>query len=298
MQMMFFRTLLLVCPAACLLAQTPPPAAAKPAPVIPPDKIVISVGDLKMTAAQFDEIVDALPPQYQGQARGPGRKQFVENLVRIMVLSQEGRRRHLDQSPRYKIQSQFQSDNLLAGVTFEAMNKEVKIDDAEMQKYYAEHKQDYEMANARHILIRMQGSPVPVRPGQKELSDGEALAKAQDLRKKLEGGADFAALATAESDDVGSGAKGGDLGSFAHHQMVPAFDEVVFKMKPGELSEPVKTQFGYHLIKLESIQSKTFEQAKPEIEKHFQPDLAKKNMDELEKKSNVVVDPQFLEIPK
>ena len=134
-------------------------------------------------------------------------------------------------------------------------------------------------------------------PGVSQTSIDEMLIDAREAVSLGLGGVLLFGIPD-RKDDVGSGAKGGDLGSFAHHQMVPAFDEVVFKMKPGELSEPVKTQFGYHLIKLESIQSKTFEQAKPEIEKHFQPDLAKKNMDELQKKSNVVVDPQFLEIPK
>lgn len=141
--MTFFRSLLLVCPAACLLAQTPPtpppappqPKIAVPAPVpteapppatVPPDRVVVSVGDAKITSAQFDEIIGALPAQYQAQARGAGRKQFADNLVRILVLSQEGKRRQLDQSQKYKIQSQFQNANLLAGLAFEARTRKAK----------------------------------------------------------------------------------------------------------------------------------------------------------------------------
>lgn len=162
-----------------------------------------------------------------------------------------------------------------------------------MKKYYDEHKEDFEEAHARHILIRMQGSPVPLAAGHKELSDVEALAKVQGLRKQIQEGGDFEKLATAESDDVQSGSKGGDLGTFGHHQMVPAFDEAVFHMKPGELSEPVKTQFGYHLIKVDTVGTKSFEDAKPEIEKRIKPEMAQKNMQDLEKKANVQLDPEF-----
>src|ERR1017187_9098563 len=75
----------------------------------------------------------------------------------------------------------------------------------------------------------------------KELTDEEALAKAQEIRKKLVDGADFATLAKAESDDAGSGANGGDLGTFGKGRMVPAFEQVAFTIAVGELSEPVKS---------------------------------------------------------
>jgi peptidyl-prolyl cis-trans isomerase C len=310
--MMFFRSMLWVCPAACLLAQTPPPAQpnatpvpkptvtfspAAPAamPTVAPDKVIITVGDQKITAAQFDEIIEALPQQYRAPARGSARKQFADNLVRILVLSQEGKKRGLDGSAEYKTQVQFQSANILAGMTYEEMGKEVKIDDAELRKYYDEHRADFDQVHARHILVRMKGSPLPVKPGQKDLTDEEALAKAQDLKKKLDGGADFADLAKQESDDTGSGPHGGDLGFFHHNQMVPAFADAAFKMKPGEVSEPVKSQFGYHIIKVEAV--KSFDELKPEIEKKVRPEMAAKALEELQKKDAVELDPVFFAPP-
>jgi len=68
--------------------------------------------------------------------------------------------------------------------------------------------------------------------------------------KRLKGGADFARLAMEVSQDPGSAKKGGDLGYFGRGKMIPEFDRAVFKLKEGELSEPVKTEFGYHIIKL------------------------------------------------
>lgn len=303
---------------ACLLAQTPPPPSppkpapatqptvtmsvdnpnSKPMPVVPPDRVVITVGETTLTAAQLDQIIDSLPENYRATARGAGRKQFADNIVHILVLSQEGTRRKIDETPSYQAQRAFQNANLLAGLTFTLIGKEVSLDEATVRKYYEDHKQEFEQVRARHILVRMQGAPMPVKPGQKELTEAEALAKATELRKKIEGGADFAALATAESDDTKSAEKGGDLGYFKRGQMVPSFDQAAFAMKPGDLSEPVKSQFGYHVIKVEAHDFKSFEEVRPDLERRVRPDLAQKALADLQKKTNVVLDPEFFGLAK
>jgi parvulin-like peptidyl-prolyl isomerase len=272
--------------------------ASKAMPVVPPDRVVVTVGDLTITAAQFDQIIEALPEQYRSVARGSGRKQFADNVVRIAVLAQEGKRRKLDESSAYRTQSMFEDANILANMTYEEISKNAKLDEADVRKYYEAHKAEFEQVRARHILIRVQGSPSPVRPGQKDLTDAEALAKAQDLRKKILAGADFAQLAREESDDSGSGANGGDLGSFRHGQMVPTFEQAAFAMQPGDLSEPVKSPFGYHLIKVEATESKSFEEVRPELERRMRPEQAQKALEELQKKTPAVLDPEFFGIAK
>jgi parvulin-like peptidyl-prolyl isomerase len=310
--MTFPRILLLFSSAAWLLAQAPPPKPApeptvtmsvdnpapKTMPVVPPDRVVVAVGDWTITAAQFDQIIDALPEQYRSVARGSGRKQLADNIVRIEVLAQEGKRRKLDQSPAYRTQSMFQDTNILANMTYEEIGKNTKLDEADVRKYFEAHKAEFEQIHARHILIRVQGSPAAVRPGQKDLTEAEALAKAQDLRKRIQAGEDFAQLAQQESDDTGSGAKGGDLGSFRHGQMVPSFEQAAFAMQPGDLSEPVKTQFGYHLIKIEAKESKSFEDVRPEMERRMRPEQAQKTVEAMQKKSQVVLDPDFFGLAK
>lgn len=309
--------MVLLCPAACLLAQTPPPPPQKTpppppigeitkqvdvgkmiAPTVPPERVVITVGDVKITAAQYDQLVDSLPEQYRAMARTTGRKQFADNIVQILVLAQEGQRRKINETSEYKTMSAFQLSNVLAALAVEAMRKEVKVDEADLRKYYDQHKSDFEQAHGAHILIRFQGSQVPLRAGQKDLTDAEALAKAQDLRAKILAGADFADLAKKESDDIGSGNNGGDLGTFKHGQMVPSFDEAAFKLKPGELSEPVKSQFGYHLIKIQTHDFKSFEDARTDIEAKVKPDALKAAVEELSKKSPAVLDPEFFNLNK
>jgi peptidyl-prolyl cis-trans isomerase C len=269
-----------------------------PLPQVPPDKVILTVGDITITAQQFDEISDAVQDQYRAFVKGPGRKQFADQLAKVLTLAQEGKRRKLDEKSAYKSLAMYQSDQALANFTYQAMIKEAKLDDAALHAYYDAHKADYEQIHARHILIRMHGSTVPVKPGGKDLSDEEALAKAQELEKRIKAGEDFGKLAGAESDDAKSAINGGDVGTFGHGSMVPSFDEAAFKMTPGQVSEPVKSQFGYHIIKLESRDTKSFEAVKPEIEKKLGPDEAKKAMDALEKSTKTVYDPAFFGLAK
>jgi parvulin-like peptidyl-prolyl isomerase len=256
----------------------------------------MTVGDQKITAAQFDQIVAGLAPQYQAAVRGNGRKQFADQLARVLLLAQEGKRRKLDESNSYQTQILFQNANILAGITYDQLGKDAKIDEAEVRKYYDDHKKEFEQVRARHILVRMQGSPLPVKPGQKDLTEAEALAKVQELRKRIvDGHEEFEAVARVESDDNGSGANGGDLGFFHHNQMVPPFDEAAFAMKPGDISEPVKTQFGYHIIKVEAV--KTYADVRPDVEKKMRPEMAQKALTDMEKKAGVVLDPEYFPAP-
>lgn len=295
-----------------MLAQTPPPPAPANATPVPkgmfpvvagppkapapvsPDTVVLTVGETKMTAGQLDAIVETLPEQSRPMYRsGPGRKQLGDNMVKVLVLAEEARKRGIDKTPAYHTQVAFQLNNVLAGLVYADMNAHITVDDAMARKYYDDHKTEFEEAHARHILVRMKGSPVPLKAGAKDLTDEEALAKAQDIEKQLQAGGDFKELAIKESDDTGSAANGGDLPPFHHGQMVPVFEQAAFAMEPGKISAPVKSQFGYHIIKLDSKTLKSFEEVKPEILKKLKPEQVQKAMDDLQKKTTIILDPAY-----
>jgi len=250
----------------------------------------MTVGDQKITAKEFDQMIEALPQQYQSQARGPMKRQMAEQIARVKLLASEARKRGLDKDAVMQARIRFQEDNLLAGATYQDFVQKTNVDDSAVQNYYNEHKNDYESVTARHILVKFKGSPVPQREGKPELTEEQALAKAQDLKKQLAGGADFATLAKAESDDTGSGANGGDLGNFSRGQMVPDFENVAFKLPAGQVSEPVKTQFGYHLIKVEKHESKPLTDVKGEITEKIKPEAARKAVEDLRKTVQVTFD--------
>jgi len=246
-----------------------------------------------MTAGDFEQLVDALPEQVRAAARGPNKRQFAEQLVRIKILAQEAQRRKLDQSPVVRRQLELQRENLLANVVFQDMAANLKIDEAAARQYFEQHKSEYESVRARHILVRMKGSRTALAPGKKELSDEEALAKAQEIRKKLLAGEDFAALAKAESDDAVSGAKGGDLGTFKRGQMAAEFEQAALTLPVGQVSEPVKTQFGYHLIEVQQRDTKTFDEVRVDIEKKMRPELAREAVETLRKQAAITMDESF-----
>jgi peptidyl-prolyl cis-trans isomerase C len=299
---------------ACLMAQTPPPqpspqvtmdGSAIPLKIetadlgsIPKDKVLVQVNDIKITAGDLEMILKAYPDNTRVFMLGPGRQQFFDQLVRTLVMSEEGKRRKLDADPTYKAQAQYSLAAILANQVNEDIKKNLKVDDAILRKYYEEHLSDYTRLKARHILVRMKGSPVPVRAGQQDITEEEALAKVKELQARIKAGADFAELASAESDDAGSGAKGGDLGVFGHGQMVPSFEEAAYKLKPGELSDPVKSPFGFHLIQVQERQVKSFEELKPELEVKVRPELVKKQVDELINQAKVILAPEALPASK
>ncbi len=269
-----------------------PPAAPKVAPA-EPNKVVLTIGTYKMTAAQFESLVDALPPQYQSFARGAQKRQFVESLVQLKLLSTEAEKRGLEKQQKVQDQLMFQRENLLAQAMFESIQETIKVDAAAVKAYYDAHLNEYESVKGRHILIRVKGAPMPGPEGKPELTEEQALAKAQDIRKKLAAGGDFAALAKAESDDTGSGAQGGDLGEFRRGMMVPPFEDAAFKQKVGEVGEPVKSPFGFHIIKVDEHKSKSIDEVRADIEKTMRPDMARKEVDALRQKATVTVDDAF-----
>lgn len=304
-------------PVVCLLAQAPtsPPAAPNAGPAaetapaaqaapqrteVPADKVVLTVGDEKFTRAQIDQLVEALPEQVRTSVRGPQKRAFAEQLIRIKLLSQQARRDGLDQQPLMQRQLELNRENVLAQAEFQEMLKNAKVDDAAVKKYYDDHKSEYETTKASHILIKVKPATAPAAPppapatsGKKELTDEEALAKVQEIRKKLVAGEDFAALAKAESDDPGSKDKGGDLGFIRRGQMVPQFDQAAFTLPVGQLSEPVKTPYGYHVIKVEARQTKPLEEVRADIEKRLRPEMARKNIEDMRQGGTVTVDETF-----
>ncbi|MFI5182580.1 MAG: SurA N-terminal domain-containing protein [Thermoanaerobaculia bacterium] len=119
----------------------------------------------------------------------------------------------------------------------------LQISDADVQKEYNANADTYrrgEEVRARHILYKADAQ-----------TDSVARAKAESAVRKLKAGADFAALARAESDDPGSKAAGGELGAFGHGQMVKEFEDAAFAAEPKEIVGPVKSAFGYHVIQVE-----------------------------------------------
>ncbi|MDQ3280119.1 MAG: peptidyl-prolyl cis-trans isomerase [Acidobacteriota bacterium] len=249
---------------------TTAPATAAPATAAATaaqgDPVVIAAGDVSIRKSEFEAALQTLPAEYQQYASGPGKRQFAEDYLRMKMLASQGLKNGLDKDPEVVSQLALMKENLIAQAQLQRVEKGITISDADLRKQYDAKKDQYEQVKARHILIAFKGSQA-AQPGKPELTEEQAKAKAEDIRKQIVGGASFDELAKKESDDTGSGARGGDLGEFGRGQMVPEFEKAAFDAKPGDVTPVVRTQFGYHIIKVDEHGYTPFDQVKPTLER-------------------------------
>ena len=238
-----------------------PPASQ---PAVDPNKVIAHAGDLTCTAGEYEQVAAGVPPQFAAQLAQPAiKKRIADQIIRMKALSKEAEKRKLDEKPDVKRKLEMQRNEILTQALMEELQG--SSNEAADKEYFNANKSSFDDVKARHILIRTPESPVPQDTTRKTLTDAEAKAKADQIEKQIKGGGDFAAIAKTESDDKGSGAKGGDLGTFSPWRMDPVFSKALLGLKKDQLSDPVKTQFGYHIIQMLDDTPKTYDQAKSEI---------------------------------
>lgn len=254
-----------------------PPAPPKPVPQQLPD-VLARVNGEEVKKADFDRMVKTIESR-AGQPIPPERRDEIlrgalDQLITYTLLSQESRNRGVKvetaeiDAKMGQLKSQFPSQEAFdkalkdRGMTAESLRKDAQVDlsvtklmdaevatvagpsDGDAKDFYDKNPDKFkedEQVRASHILIRVD-----------EKADAAAKAKARSeidaVMKKVKAGGDFAKLAQEHSQD-GSAAQGGDLNYFARGAMVEPFNKVAFELKPGQVSEVVQTQFGYHIIK-------------------------------------------------
>lgn len=243
-------------------AQTPPSATTPAsATVMATDAIVLTVDGRNYTAAELDAIVAGIVPPGT-QINGAVRRRVADMIVETRLLADEAARRGLDRDPRVQPMLAFAHDQALGQAVAYQLAEELL--EHEARDYYEAHRDGFEQIRARHILIRTPDSPVPSPPGKPALTAEEAKAKADEIRQELLNGADFAKLAAAESYDP-SASQGGELSPFRRMQMAPEFENAAFATKVGEISAPVKSIFGYHIIQVLERGPAPFDDVKVEI---------------------------------
>lgn len=267
-----------------------------PAPSTPPaataDPVIMKFGTTEIRQSEFESAIKTLPPEYQAYASSTGKRNFAEDYVRMKLLASEGQKNGLENDPDVQKQLKLLKENTLANAQLQRIEKGLALTEAELKAAYEEKKQTFDQAKARHILIAFKGSPA-LQPGKKELTEEEAKAKAEELRKKIMAGTDFAEVAKAESDDSGSGARGGDLGTFGRGQMVPEFDKAVFETKVGEVGPVIRTQYGYHIIQVQERKASGLEEVKAQLEQELRQKKLQATLESMNKTAGVSFDEKY-----
>lgn len=250
-------------------------------------KVVIRVNGDAITEEDFNAFLGALPEQQRAMYTTPaGRRELANELVRMKALEQEARRLGLADDPEFQrqlelLRSQFTAQHALQKIVEKEAEKQIQAE-YEKQKSTA--------LNLRHIVVGYEGGMISARGGSKPPSAEEATKKAAGIVARLRSGADFANLARTESDDVQSGQQGGSLGPLRPDVLPPEVAALVTKLKPGEVSNPVRTQFGIHVF---GVSEPTLAELRPTLMQKVQQEIAAKEVDRLQKAAKVDLDPQF-----
>ena len=242
--------LLFVLPAASGCSKN----SSSEAPASASDPVIARVNGVDIKQSDLALAEEDVGADMQAASPEAKREHLISYLADIIMVTQAADKKNLADNPDFKRQLAFLRSKLLMGYELQQEAKTALTDEALKQTYDEAVKSmsGQEEVRARHILV-----------------EGEDEAKA--IIEQLKGGADFAKLAKEKSKDPGA-AEGGDLGYFTKDQMVPEFADVAFKMYPGQLSNPVKTQFGWHVIKVEDKRTKQppeFEKVKDQIEAYL-----------------------------
>ncbi|MGL4602856.1 MAG: peptidylprolyl isomerase [Iodobacter sp.] len=210
----------------------------------------------------------------RGQKDSPElRARIKEELIRNEVLFQEAQKKGVEKNPEVQQRLDMAKQQILVGAYVNDFAKANPISDAELKKEFDKIKVNFsgKEYKARHILVK---------------SEDEAKAILADLKK----GKKFDDIAKAKSTDKGSAINGGDLGWSTPANYVKEFGEALAKLPKGKISDPVKTQFGWHIIKLDDqreAKGPSFEEVKPELQRELQGQRVQKMVEELRAKAKV-----------
>lgn len=254
--------------------EAPAPEAAAPAAVAP-ETVVATVGGEPITEADLSFAAEDLAQDLAQMPAEERRAFLLRVLIDMKVMAGAAKEAGMDQTELFAqrlkyleeraLRRAYFADAIAGQVTEEAIR-------AEYDAFVAQF-QPAEEVHARHILV-------------------ETKEEADAIKAELDAGGDFAAIAQEKSIDPGSGANGGDLGFFAKGMMVPEFETAAFALaNPGDVSAPVQSQFGFHIIKLEEKRQSAppaFEQVAPQIQQQVLMRVFNEKVEEL--MSGVTID--------
>lgn len=238
---------------------------------------IANVNGASITASEFEKRMERLTGEGQGNFDSPeGKEELLDILIAREVLSQEGKRLGIEKKKEVKDRIDELTKEVLINEVVNQIATE-KLTDTELKKYYEKNRNDFREVRASHILVKTE-------------------EEAKDVKKQLDGGADFAALAKDKSIDPGSAPRGGDLGFFTKDRMVKPFADAAFLMKPNEISKPVKSAFGYHVIKVvETKEPKNFQELTPAQIQGLRGVMINSEIDQLKAKAKIKVNKERLQ---
>lgn len=260
------------------------------APAFADEYVIMKLNGQDVSSSEVQQLWEGLFPQGQAPSFDTVKPDMRERILRAVMAEKliygEALKQGVDKSPKMLAEFESVKRKIIVRAFLDGKGANL-ISDADVKREYdamlaATSKEDTREVRARHILV----------PTEQE---------AKDIKKKLDSGKSFDDLAKDFSKDPGSAAKGGDLGYFTKDKMVKEFADVAFSMKKGEVSGPVKSSFGYHIIKVEDsrkVSPPTLSEVKDEIRAKLQEKKLNDYIGGLVKSANVkTFDAKGKEVP-
>ena len=218
-------------------------------------EVLAVVGGEEITQEEFNLFLQAVPREQQAYLSNPQfREQCLQQFIALRLFAKEGETLKLDESDEFKYMIANAKRDILAQLVMNGMMKQIVVTEEELKAYYEANKSQFqkgETVRAKHILV-------------------DEEEKCKEILSAIENGETAFETAAQEHSNCPSGSKGGDLGAFGKGQMVKEFEDAAFTAEIGAIVGPVKTQFGYHLIKVEEkkeAEETPFEEVKTTIQR-------------------------------
>lgn len=277
----------------------PPPiqaAAAGPKASVEPGNVVMRVNGEPITDREFALFVQSLPEQVQAYAaNATGRRAIANQMVKLKVLEQEARKLGAEHDPDVVSKMEFGRTNVFVEYALQKIAQSTP--EAELRAEYEKNKASFSVTQLSHILIAVKGGAIPPRAGD-ALTPDQAMQKANAVEAELKKGAPFEQLVSQVSDDQSTVATGGKLGALPRGALPPELQAAVDKLKPGEVSPPVRSQFGIHIFRVDGREPQKFEEVKALLQRQSQQGVVTRAVDRLQKSAKVELDPKFFSGPE
>lgn len=245
------------------------------------NQVLATVDGRQVTEKHMDYLIQTIGPERAAQFQSEqGRAQLLEELINQELFYSLALEQHMEKDPKFVEEMEMVKTNLLKSYAIRSFLDRVEVDQEAVRAYFDQNAGQFvqaETVQARHILVK-------------------EADQANEIKSAIDAGLSFEEAAMAHST-CPSKDRGGDLGAFGKGQMVPEFEEAAFALDLGVVSDPVETQFGFHIIevtKKNPASSRTFEEVAGQIEQHLkqqkQNELYFGKIDELKSKYDVKID--------
>jgi len=268
---------------------------AQARPPVPPDTVVLKVGDEKITAAEMQTFIKSMPPQIQRTMATQVPRNVGEKYAMTLALSQKAASDHLDQDPEIVQRLMFQKQQVLAQAEYKKLVGDIQVTPDEISAYFNAHKADFDQVEIRQITVRKKSADA--EPGVPGLSETEARAKAEEIRTALAGGADPAKLAATYKTPPG--AVDIEVTPRTVSRDTPQGDrgKDIFDLKDGEVSEIMENSQSFSFTQVVKHHDAQLADATRKIESMLHKEKIEAAVDSLKSASNTWLDPDYFAAP-